>query len=53
MCCDFCALFVNHVKSRVTITIENKLDTIRGIKNGEILQTVTVDLGVGISTVSD
>lgn len=35
------------------ITIEEKLEAVKRIKNGEILRTVAADFGVGVSTVSD
>jgi transposase len=38
---------------RVVITIEQKMDAVRRIKNGEILRNVAADFGVGILTVSD
>jgi transposase len=34
-------------------TIEQKLEAVKQIKNGEILRSVAEDFGVGISTVSD
>jgi transposase len=37
----------------VVITIEQKLEAVRRIKNGEILRNVAADFGVGISTISD
>jgi transposase len=37
----------------VVITIEQKLEAVRRIKNGEILRNVAADFCVGISTVSD
>jgi transposase len=40
-------------RKHVVITIEQKLEAVRRIKNGEILRNVAVDFGVGISTVSD
>jgi transposase len=40
-------------RERVVITIEQKLEAVRRIKNGEILRNVASDFGVGISTVSD
>ena len=40
-------------RKRVVITIEQKLEVVRRIKNGEILRNVAADFGVGISTVSD
>jgi hypothetical protein len=44
---------VSAKRKRVVITIEQKFEAVRRIKNGEILQNVTADFGVGISTVSD
>jgi hypothetical protein len=40
-------------RERVVITIEQKLEAVRRIKNGEILRNVAADFGVGISKVSD
>jgi transposase len=40
-------------RKRVVITIEQKLEAVRRIKDGEILRNVAADFGVGISTVSD
>jgi transposase len=40
-------------RKRLVITIEQKLEAVRRIKNGEILRNVVVDFGVGISTASD
>jgi hypothetical protein len=36
-------------QKRVVITIEQKLEAVRWIKNGEILRSVAVDFGVHIS----
>jgi transposase len=35
------------------MTVEQKLEAVRRIENGEILRNVAADFGVGISTVSD
>jgi hypothetical protein len=40
-------------QKHVLITIEQKLEAVIRIKNGEMLQNVKADVGVGISTVSD
>jgi transposase len=40
-------------RKRDVITIEQKLEAMRRIENGEILRNVAADFGVGISTVSD
>jgi transposase len=40
-------------RKHVVIAIEQKLEAVRRIKNGEILRNVAADFGVGISTVSD
>jgi transposase len=40
-------------RKHVVITIEQKLEAMRRIENGEILRNVAADFGVGISTVSD
>jgi transposase len=40
-------------RKRVVITIEQKLEAVRRIENGEILQNVAAGFGVGISAVSD
>jgi hypothetical protein len=40
-------------RKRVVITIEQKVEAVRRIKNGEILRNVTADFGVGISTFLD
>ena len=40
-------------RKRVMITIEEKWEAITRFKNGEILRTMAVDLGVGVLVVSD
>jgi transposase-like protein len=40
-------------RKRLVITIEQKLEAVRRIKNGEILRNVAADFDVAISTVSD
>jgi transposase len=40
-------------RKRVVITIEQKMEAVRRITNGEILRNVAADFGVGISVVSD
>lgn len=39
-------------RKRVVITIEQKLEAVKRVENGELLRTVAADLGVGISSVS-
>lgn len=39
-------------RKRVVVTIEQKLEAVRRVENGEILRKVAADLGVGISSVS-
>jgi transposase len=40
-------------QKRVVITIEQKVEAVRRIKDGEIVRNVAADFGVDISTVSD
>lgn len=40
-------------RKRVVITIEEKLEAINRVKNGELLRNVAADYNVGVSTVSE
>jgi cytochrome c biogenesis factor len=45
-------IVVSARRKPVVIKIEQKLEAVRRIKNGEILRNVAADFGVGLSTIS-
>jgi hypothetical protein len=52
-CVCFLQCSLNISFNSVVITIEQKLEAVRRIKNGEILRNVAANFDVGISMVSD